>query len=322
MLRIKTEYDLHKMGLRLDAADPSKVVPLDSSTITIPSATTPATMPSEAVQIPEVGDLVHVPDSELWQRLQAADDEIRSLQKTIAKKEVYLTAVRWKRGQILIEIKRRVGHGHFLSALNKKKIKSQRASEDIRIAEHFPSEEEAGRVTVVKALKTIKKSDASYGPYENCFATPDWLRKAIEREYGYPGLDVAASHGVFFGDRCYTPVEDGLVQDWVRDCDGKPVWMNCPYNISVLAQWVTYAHQQSQRGCTVICLLPYWRNYPWFQIVKDYAEIRLPGAKLVLDGFGPKAGKRCGNLPPREYESVIAIFRQNQKGFCSDWLDP
>ena len=47
-----------------------------------------------------------------------------------------------------------------------KKIKSQRASEDIRIAEHFPSEEEAGRVTVVKALKTIKKSDASYGPYE------------------------------------------------------------------------------------------------------------------------------------------------------------
>ena len=80
------------------------------------------------------------------------------------------------------------------------------------------------------------------------------------------------------------------MQDWVRDCDGKPVWMNCPYNISVLAQWVTYAHQQSQRGCTVICLLPYWRNYPWFQIVKDYAEIRLPGAKLVLDGFGPKAG--------------------------------
>ena len=64
------------------------------------------------------------------------------------------------------------------------------------------------------------------------------------------------------------------------------------------------------------------RNYPWFQIVKDYAEVRLPGAKVILDGFGPKLGKQCGNLPPREYESIVAIFRQGQKGFCSNWLDP
>ena len=225
-------------------------------------------------------------------------------------------------GKILITIKSRVGHGQFLSALAAHRIKSQRASEDIRIAEHFASDEEAGRVTVAKALKAIKKSESSYGPYENCFATPEWLKKAIEREYGYPGLDAAASHGVYFGERCYTPVEDGLRQDWVRDCCGKPVWMNCPYNLTVLGQWVSYAHQQSQQGCTVISLLPYWRNHDWFSLVKDYAEVRLPGARVILDGFGPKVGKKCGNVPPREYESVVAIFRPGQTGFCSDWLDP
>ena len=273
-------------------------------------------------QIPDVGDLVCLPNDDLWERLRATDNEIRCLQKEIVRKETYLTALRWRRGQILLEIKRRAGHGQFLDALAAKKIKSQRASEDIRIAEHFPNEGEAGRVSVAKALDAIKKSDSSYGPYENCFATPEWLKKAVEREYGFPGLDVASSHGVHFGQRFYTPTEDGLAQDWVRDCGGKPAWCNCPYNLSVLSLWVNYAYQQSQRGCTVISLLPYWRNYPWFKVVKDYAEIRLPGARVILDGFGPKKGKQCGNLPPREYESIVAIFRQGQKGFCSDWLDP
>jgi hypothetical protein len=72
----------------------------------------------------------------------------------------------------------------------------------------------------------------------------------------------------------------------------------------------------------VICLLPYWRYYDWFRIVKDYAELRLPGARVILDGFGPKTGQKCGNLPPREYESLIAVFRPQQRGFCGDWLEP
>ena len=278
-------------------------------TATVP----PAISVSATIQIPGTGNLADVPDSELWDRLRATGDEVRAIQKEIVRQENYLTALRWRRGQILIEIKRRVGHGQFLAALAAKKVKSQRASEDIRIAEHFPTETDAGRVSVEKALDAIKKSDSSYGPFENCFATPEWLKKAIERDYGYPGLDVASSHGVHFGDRFYTPTEDGLKQDWVRDCGGKPAWCNCPYNLSVLGQWVNYAYEQSQRGCTVICLLPFWRNYPWFQLVQKHAEIRLPGASVIHDGFGPKKGKQCGNLPPREYESIVAIFRARAK---------
>jgi hypothetical protein len=331
MLRLKTENELHKLGLGLDPSDPSKFVRLDGpiqspgsgTVLDSPAAALPLAMSAPvAIQIPAGGNLVHLPDGELWNRLRGADDEIRSLQKEIIREETHLTALRWRRGQILIEIKRRVGHGQFLTALAAKKIQSQRASEDIRIAEHYPSEEDAGKVSIAKALKTIKRSDDTYGPFENCFATPEWLKKAIEREYGFPGLDVASSHGVYFGERFYTPVEDGLVQDWLKDCGGKPVWMNCPYNMSVLPNWVKYGYEQSQRGLELISLLPYWRNYPWFSIVKDYAEVRLPGARVVFDGFGPKAGKKCGNILPSEFESVIAIFRKGQKGFCSNWLDP
>jgi hypothetical protein len=283
-----------------------------------------APVPS-SIQIPDVGSLDQCPDDQLWTWASAADEELHSVETTINRKETYVTEVRWWRGRILIEIKRRVGHGQFLSALKAHRIKSQRASEDMRIAEFYPSREQAGRVRVVDALKAIKKSEISYGPFENCFATPEWLRNAITRDYGFPGLDVASSHGVHFGERFYTPEEDGLTQDWVRDSRGKAVWMNCPYNKTVLDQWVTYAYQQSQLGCTVICLLPYWRRHEWFKLLRDYAEVRLPRDRVILDGFGPKEGKQCGNIPPREYESLIAIFRgstgfrvaQKRQSVCS-----
>jgi len=326
MLRLKSETDLHKLGLRLDAADPTNVVSLNSPTATIPLAMS-ASAGMQVPQIPasgnlEEGEFAHLPEPELWTVLKATDFEIKLLQKEITRKENLLTQLRWQRGHILIELKQRLGHGNFLRVLKEKSIPTQRVSEDMRIADHFPTKKAAGKMGINKALKAIKRSESSYGPYENCFATPEWIRKAIERDYGYPGLDVASSHGVHFGERCYTPKEDGLIQDWVRDCGGKPVWCNPPYNLTVLGLWVSYAYQQSQRGCTVICLLPYWRHYPWFQIVKDYAEVRLPGARVILNGFGPKAGKQCGNLPPREYESLIVIFRQRQRGFCSNWIDP
>ena len=53
-----------------------------------------------------------------------------------------------------------------------------------------------------------------YGVDYYCFATPSWLRATIEREYGYPALDVAASHDMQFGKRFYAPEQDGMKQNW------------------------------------------------------------------------------------------------------------
>lgn len=313
MLTIKRESDLASLGLAVDPNDPHKVICI------------PVVVPPQShlpIQIPDTGDLTSMPDEQLWARLKTADEEIKTLTKEVQRKELLLTAIRWRRGRLLVELKSRLPHGQFEKALKARKIKSQRASEDIRIAEHFPTEIDAGKLSVGKALKAIKRSEDNYGPYENCFATPDWVRKAIAREYGFPGLDVASSHGMHFGEQFYTPVEDGLRQDWLKDCGGKPVYCNPPYFKTVLGEWVKYAYDQSQRGCDVICFLPYWRNYPWFATVKQFAEVRLLGARVILDGFGPKEGKKCGNLPPREYESLIAVFRKDQIGFCGNWLDP
>jgi len=127
-----------------------------------------------------------------------------------------------------------------------------------------------------------------------------------------------------FGERYYTPKEDGLQQDWVADCGGKIVWCNPPYHLLVLGQWVEKSWRESQRGCVVVAMLPFWKTHDWFwTYVKSYAEVRYPGALVILDGFGPKTGKQCGNIPgPTGYETIIAVFRKDQKGFTSNWIEP
>jgi hypothetical protein len=274
-------------------------------------------------QIPDVGDLTTLSDAELWTRIELEGSNIRRFEREIADREGYLTAARYRRGLLLLELKRRCAHGDFETECKARKVKSQRASEDIRIAEYFPNEAEAGKISVPKALKLIKRSDDSYGPYENCFACPQWLRDAVTRDYGFPGLDVASSHGMHFGEKFYTPMEDGLAQDWTRDCGGRIVWCNPPYNASVLQLWVKYAWEQSQNGCVVVAMLPFWRNYDWFwRYVKPFAEVQIPGDMVVLNGFGPKTGKQCGNVRgPTDYETIIAVFRKGQAGFLSGWIE-
>jgi hypothetical protein len=277
-----------------------------------------------AEQIPDVGDLTKLSKAELWAWVKEEDSNTRRIEKEIAERDGYLTAARYRRGLLLLELKRRCEHGEFAAECKARKVQSQRASEDMRIADYFPNEAEAGKISVPKALKLIKRSDDSYGPYENCFACPQWLRDAVTRDYGFPGLDVAASHGMQFGEKHYSPEDDGLKQDWTKDCEGKIVWCNPPYNASVLHRWVKYVWEQSQNGCVVVAMLPFWRNYDWFwHFVKPFAEVRIPGAMVVLDGFGPKTGKQCGNVRgPTDYETIITVFRKGQTGFLSSWIEP
>jgi uncharacterized small protein (DUF1192 family) len=317
-LRLKTIEELDSLGLPPDLLQKAKE--------------TLSASKSDSNQIPEVGDLSKLSESELWSRLEIEQREIKRLEEEVTQKQQYLTAARYRRGQLLIELKRRCKHGEFESMLKRHRIKSQRASEDRRIAEHYANEEDAGKVSVVEALKAIKRSGTVCDPYENCYACPQWVRGVIAKEFGLPGLDVSASHGMEFGERFYSPPgdpsgfkQDGLKQDWKKDCMGKVIWCNPPYHKKVIANWVEKAWREAQRGCVVLCMLPLWRSHGWFaEYVKAYAEVRISGAPVVLQGFGPQQGTRCGNVDsPFAYETIIAIFRKGQKGFINGaYMEP
>jgi hypothetical protein len=171
-----------------------------------------------------------------------------------------------------------------------------------------------------------------FGADYYCYATPQWLREVIVTEYGFPDLDVASSNNMEFGQRFYTPQQDGMTQDWVKDSNGGIVFGNPPYIVSdrypvpnghPLGEWVEKACATSQAGCMVIMILPLWRKYDWMTTVIKYAEVRLSAVPVVSEGFGPMAGKTCGNTNwYSEYETIIAVFRKNQNGFLGDWMCP
>ena len=182
---------------------------------------------------------------------------------------------------------------------------------------------EAGSPATQKKQNRQELRD-QYGGNYYCYATPTWLREALVSEYGYPELDVASSHNMEFGNRYYTPDVDGLEQDWVKDSKGGLVFGNPPYNWKELGRWVEKAFHTSQAGCAVILILPLWRKYDWFgKFIVPYAEVRLPAVPVVSEGFGPMAGKQCGNTNwYSEYETIVAIFRRGQKGFLGAWIFP
>ena len=213
------------------------------------------------------------------------------------------------------------GNGSGLSPNKAGKICCNRDEEDFNFVEE-------DRARAINRAELKEKYGADY----YCFATPDWLRKTITREYGYPALDVASSHDMQFGKRFYTPKQDGMKQNWYLASKGGIVFGNPPFisslrvpipNGHLIGEWVEKAYKTSQQGREVLFLLPVWRKYEWFPFVVEHAEVRFSAVPVVFEGFGPMAGRTSGNTNwYSECESILAIFRKNQKGFLGEWLKP
>jgi phage N-6-adenine-methyltransferase len=164
--------------------------------------------------------------------------------------------------------------------------------------------------------------DETSNATDDCFATPTWLVKALRHQYGDFGLDAAASDDCHVADEYYTATDDALQRDWVADCGGRPIFMNPPYKFGTLEQFVAKAHSESQRGAIVVCVLPFYKSYPWFrQIVWEHAEIRMIQGQVIFSGYGPQAGKCAGNRGRIQFDSVVAIFRPGQLGALGPYID-
>lgn len=118
-------------------------------------------------------------------------------------------------------------------------------------------------------------------------ATDDWptpkaLFDELDDEFGF-SLDVCASStnhkaGTWYGlDHPVKARRDGLDRDWVRDLPraGRAIWMNPPYGRGIGA-WMSKARDASDRGATVVCLVPARTDTAWFHdiVLTPRTEIR------------------------------------------------
>lgn len=125
--------------------------------------------------------------------------------------------------------------------------------------------------------------------------TPPELFVELDREFAFE-LDVCAAPDSARCERYFSPADDGLRQVWEGTC-----WMNPPAGLGI-EQWVAKAHRAAtERGATVVCLLPARVDAEWWWEHCTAAEVRFLRGRLSL-------GRRLAPFP-----SAVVVFGRRQR---------
>ena len=141
--------------------------------------------------------------------------------------------------------------------------------------------------------------------------TPRELFDALDKEFEF-GLDVCAD---FKNAKCFFHIDkdrDSLSGDWYA-CGLSNIppicWMNPPYSRGNIDRFCKKAYEESQKGCTVVGLLPL-RSAGWFhEYVMKAHEIRY--LKRRVRFIDPDTGERGGSPT---FDSIIVVWRPGHTG--------
>lgn len=127
--------------------------------------------------------------------------------------------------------------------------------------------------------------------------TPQALFDELDKEFHFT-IDVCAVPENAKCERCFTPAQNGLKQDW--NTGGGTIYMNPPYGREI-GLWVRKA---AESNVTAVCLLPARTDTAWFHdYIYGKAEIRFIRGRL-------KFGNSKNSAP---FPSMIVIFRREHK---------
>lgn len=108
--------------------------------------------------------------------------------------------------------------------------------------------------------------------------TPQDFFEKLDQEFGFE-LDVCALPENAKCSRYFSPMDDGLEQDWTGVC-----WCNPPYGREI-EKWVKKAYISAIEGATVVMLLPARTDTRWFHDwIYGKTEIRFIRGRLKFGG--------------------------------------
>lgn len=123
------------------------------------------------------------------------------------------------------------------------------------------------------------------------WATPQDLFDRLNLIYGFD-IDVCANSDNAKCEIYYTPMQNGLKQNWYGTC-----WMNPPYGRGIGA-WIKKAYEESLNGCTVVCLIPARTDTSWWHDYVIKGKIEFLRGRLKFNGHKNSA----------PFPSAIVIF--------------
>ena len=147
-------------------------------------------------------------------------------------------------------------------------------------------------------------SQALFSSDSTEWETPETLYRQLNQEFSFD-IDVCASDKNSKHYYYISAEQDALRQAWnqmARVC-----WMNPPYGRKI-GDWIQKAWEESQKGCTIVCLLPartdtkYFHQFIWNKDKhkpKKGVELRFLAGRLKFGG-----SKNSAPFP-----SMIVIFR-------------
>jgi len=154
------------------------------------------------------------------------------------------------------------------------------------------------------------KRNAKYKTDKDEWETPQWLFDLLDQEFHFI-FDAAAN-----GDnsKCAYYSSDSLNTDWWL-CSASPalgantaLFLNPPYSAGNIDRFMKKAHEESQKGAVVVCLVPcatdtrWWHNY-----VMKAQEIRFIKGRVKFIGYDEQ-GQKIKNSPT--FSSCVVIFDQ------------
>lgn len=135
------------------------------------------------------------------------------------------------------------------------------------------------------------------------WSTPQSFFDSCDRIFHFT-LDVCASPDNAKCARYFTAEDDGLKQEWTGTC-----WCNPPYGRGI-GKWMRKAWESSERGATVVCLVPARTDTKWWHKYAARGDVTFlrgrlkfgasetgapfPSALIVFgNGTGAKCYKQC-----------------------------
>lgn len=132
------------------------------------------------------------------------------------------------------------------------------------------------------------------------WCTPQQFFDELDAEFHFV-LDAAATHQNSKCKRCFTPEDDGLIQNWDM---GGAVYCNPPYGKEI-GLWVKKAYEEAQKGTTIVMLIPARTDTKYFhEYIYHKAEIRFVKGRLK---FSDENGTPKGTAP---FPSMVVIYNR------------
>lgn len=131
--------------------------------------------------------------------------------------------------------------------------------------------------------------------------TPHELFNEINKEFNFT-LDPCCVPTTAKCEKFYTPIENGLIQDWSKEI----AFVNPPYGREI-GDWVKKSHEESLKGATVVMLIPARTDTRWFhEYIYNNAEIRFMKGRVKFLQEGQK--KDAAPFP-----TMLVIFKGREK---------